>query len=181
MSGLILPALAIGGVYILYSGLTKKNKSKHDSSSSSPSSSSYSSSSSSSSSSSTPSSSLSSRVKTKKHRKQHKSVSSNKGIHVKKNHSRKYKSEKSIREVTAYYTYGGLKGKTWTYNNLPSGWSLKKKDDTKSSSKYTKMVVFSGPKDQRDAMKKYLNHAFEYLKKKHIVKHFKITSEMIPL
>jgi len=32
MSGLILPALAIGGVYILYDGLTKKKHKTHSSS-----------------------------------------------------------------------------------------------------------------------------------------------------
>jgi hypothetical protein len=182
MSALIVPALAIGGVYLLYSSVSRKNKhkNKHVSSSLSSLSKSKSSSSSSSSSSKTKKHSSPDYVKTKKHRKHKKTettsaLSDTSYVKTKKHRSRRHKHE-TIRELAVYYTYGSVKGKTWTYNNLPSGWSLKKKNDTKSSSRYTKMVVFSGPKSNRDEVNKYLNKAFEYLKKKHIVKHYKITS-----
>jgi hypothetical protein len=178
MSAIIIPALAIGGVYLLYSAVSRKNKHKNKHVSSSLSSlSKYKTSSSSSSSKTKKRSSSSDNSNTKKHKKTETTTALSDTSYVKtrKQHSRKHKHE-SIRELAVYYTYGSVKGKTWTYNNLPSGWSLKKKNDTKSSSRYTKMVVFSGPKSNRDDVKKYLNKAFEFLKKKHIVKHYKITS-----
>lgn len=167
MSGFIVPAIAIGGVYLLYEGFTKKKSKNHSSSSTS---------------SSTSKNRSSSSSHTKKHKKHKKasSVSSIEGLKVKHNQTRKLnriKKEQSIREISVFYTYGSVKGKKWSYNNLPSGWSLKKKIDAKSGSKYTKVAVFSGPRKNRDSIKKYLNNAFEYLKKKNIVKHYKITGE----
>ena len=157
MSGLILPALAIGGVYILYDGLTKKKR--HSRSSSSPR--------------HTPSSSAASRKKTPAQ------SSFMEGLRVKHNQTRKrnqQKREESVRKLYVFYTYGSVKGKKWMYKGLPSDWSLKKKADTNKDSKYTKVNVFSGPKKNRDDMKKYLEDAFEYLKKKNIVKYYKIDS-----
>uniref|UniRef100_A0A6C0E1F4 Uncharacterized protein n=1 Tax=viral metagenome TaxID=1070528 RepID=A0A6C0E1F4_9ZZZZ len=101
------------------------------------------------------------------------------GLHVKHNQTRKrnqQKKEESVRKLYVYYTYGSVKGKKWTYKGLPSDWSLKKKADVNKDSKYTKLNVFSGPKKNRDAMKKYLEDAFDYLKKKNIVKYYKIDS-----
>ena len=100
------------------------------------------------------------------------------GLRVKHNQTRKQnkkKREESVRKFYVFYTYGSVKGKKWTYKGLPSDWALKKKDIAKNS-KYTKVNVFSGPKKNRDAMKKYLEDAFEYLKKKNIVKYYKIES-----
>ena len=168
MSGLLLPVIAIGGVYVLYDALTKKNKHKgHSSTSSSRRSSSH---------------SASSHSETnKRHEKSNSdSSSSNEGLRLKHNQTRKRnqkKKEESTRKLYVYYTYGLVKGKKWTYNGLPSEWSLAKKSDVTDKSKYTKLNVFSGPKKNRDAMKKYLENAFEYLKKKNIVKYYKITSE----
>ena len=161
MSGIILPALALGGAYLVYDHFTKKNKKDSSShkSSKSKSKSIY-------------NSSSKSRSKTK-------SSSSMKSVKVRHNKTKKVKEEKK-RPLYAYYTYGSVKGKKWSYNNLPSGWSVKKKTDVnKSSIKYTKMVVFSGPNKNRDSMKKYLTNAFEYLRKKHIIKNFKISSQSI--
>jgi len=101
------------------------------------------------------------------------------GLRVKHNQTRKrnqQKKEESVRKLYVFYTYGAVKGKKWTYKGLPSDWSLKKKADVNKDSKYTKLNVFSGPKKNRDAMKKYLEDAFEYLKKKNIVKYYKIDS-----
>ena len=101
-------------------------------------------------------------------------------LHVKNKQTRKRsekQKEESIRKLYVYYTYGAVKGKTWRYNGLPSNWALAKKSDLTDKSKYTKVNVFSGPKKNRDDMKKYLENAFEYLKKKNIVKYYKISSE----
>lgn len=162
MSGLILPALAIGGVYILYDGLTKKKHKSHSSSYRS-------------------SSSYSSSSRTRRHRRKtpKSSASSMEGLRVKHNQTRKRnqeKKEESVRKLYVYYMYGSVKGKKWAYKGLPSDWSLKKKADVNKDSKYTKLNVFSGPKKNRDAMKKYLEDAFDYLKKKNIVKYYKIDS-----
>ena len=161
MSQLIIPALALGGVYVLYESMTKKRKhSSHSSSSSSSSSSSNSKSrrskdkSSSSSSSSSPSSRFS------------------KKIRVHKNKTVKKKS--SQKEITVYYTYGSVKGKKWLYKHLPSGWKLKVKKNI-NHDKYTKHVVFSGPKKNRDKMEKYLEDAFKYLKQMNIVRYYKVS------
>jgi hypothetical protein len=77
-----------------------------------------------------------------------------------------------------FYTIGGVKNKTWKYSSLPSGWSVKKKGDAGNySSKFTKLIVFNGPKKNRDEMKKYTNKVFEYLKKKNLIKNFKVSSD----
>jgi hypothetical protein len=165
MSALIVPALAVGGVYLIYSGLTKKKHSNHSSSSSSSRSRSR------------------SNKSSKKHRSvnKHKQVSSVRELHVKHNQTRKKNKEKkdnSLRKMNVFYTYGSVKGKKWSYSGLPSGWSLKKKKDI-IKSKYTKEAVFTGPRKTRDDMKKYLNRAFEYLKQKNIIKYYKVTSESV--
>jgi hypothetical protein len=166
MSALILPALAIGGVYLIYAGLTKKKRSSHSSSSSNKSSKKLTSKSSSSS------------VNKTKH---HKQASSVRELRVKHNQTRKKNKEKkdnSLRKMNVFYTYGGVKGKKWSYTGLPSGWSLKKKIDV-SKSKYTKGAMFTGPRKTRDEMEKYLNRAFDYLKQKNIIKYYKVTSESL--
>jgi len=164
MSQLIIPAIALGGVYLIYEGLTKKKKSKHHSSSSSSSSGSSSSSSSGSSSSSS---------------RKHKSPSSS-SLHkrIKVKNVTKKKREKPSKPLYIFYTTGGVKNKSWRYTSLPSGWVVKRKGDTNSyTTKYTKVVVFNGPKKNREEMKKYANKVFEYLKKKNIIKNFKISSD----
>jgi len=173
MSAVIIPALALGGVYFLYRGMTKKNKDKHNHHSS------YSSSSSSSSS-------------TRKHRssssnkkdKSKKSIFSSllklgKNKTKKEKEDRKEKKEKS-KTLYVYYTYGSNKNKKWHYKNLPGGWNLKNKSDiTTSKTKYTKLNTFTGPKKNKEAIRRYLEKAFEYLKNKNIVKYYKITSEKV--
>ena len=157
MSQLIIPALALGGVYLLYEGMTKKRKhSSHSSSSSSSSSNSKSkrSKDSSSSSSSSPSSRFSKKIR----------VHKNKTV----------KKSTSKREITVYYTYGSVKGKKWIYKHLPKGWKLKVKKNI-THTKYTKHVVFAGPKDTREKMEKYLDDAFKYLKQMNIIRYYKIT------
>ena len=164
MSGIILPALAIGGVYLVYDHFTKKNK-KDGSTSRSKSKS--------------INNSSKSRSKSKSNFNSSSKSASMKAIKVRRNKTKKRKEEKK-RPLYVYYTYGSVKGKKWSYNSLPSGWSVNKKGDvSKNGSKYTKMVTFSGTDKGRDAMKKYLANAFEYLRKKHIVKSYKITSETI--
>ena len=161
MSQLIIPALALGGVYLLYEGLTKKKKSKHHSHSSSSSSGSSSSSSSDSDSSSSSSS---------------RSRSHSKRINVR--NTTKKRKEETKKQLFAFYTIGNVRNKKWTYKSLPSGWSVQKKGDAnKYTSSYTKMVVFNGPTKNRDDMKKYANKVFEYLKKKGIIRNFKISSD----
>ena len=160
MNALIVPALAVGGVYLLYSGLTKKKSSNSSSSSSSS------------------SKKTSSKPRHRKQVSSHK-VSSVRELHVKHNQTRKKNKEKkdnSLRKMNVFYTYGSVKGKKWSYTGLPSGWSLKKKIDV-SKSKYTKGAMFTGPRKTREEMKKYLNRAFEYLKQKNIIKYYKVTSE----
>jgi len=161
MSGIILPALAIGGVYLIYDHFTKKNK-KDGSTSKSKS-----------------INNSKTRSKSKSNSSSNSKSASMKEIKVRRNKTKKRKEEKK-RPLYVYYTYGSVKGKKWSYNSLPSGWSVNKKGDvSKNSSKYTKMVTFSGTDKGRDAMKKYLSNAFEYLRKKNIVKNYKITSETI--
>ena len=160
MSQLILPAIALGGVYLIYEGLTKKKKSKHHSDSSSSSSDSDSSSSSSSS-----SSFGSKRINVRNTTKRRK--------------SRKTRKEEVTKPLYTFYTIGNVKNKKWTYTDLPSGWSVKKKGDaSKYTSRYTQMVVFNGPIKNRDEMKKYAIKVFEYLKRKDIIKNFKISSDV---
>jgi hypothetical protein len=163
MSAIIIPAIALGGAFLIYQGLTKKKKHKHHSDSSSSSNNKsrkhrYSSSGSDSSSSS--SSSSSSDSKTKSY-----------GRYVKN----KTKKNVNKKEITVFYTVGSVKGKKWSYSNMPSGWSVNKKGDAnKYTSKYTQMVQFNGSNKNKNDMKKYLIKVFEYLKKRHIVKRFKI-------
>ena len=184
MSAIIIPALAIGGVYILYDSMTKKDKDKYRSDTSS------------------------SKYKynsyfTRKHKKHHKtsktksnnksysrpssssssSSSSFKDINIRKNIIKKNitkKNKENTRIIYAYFTYGSNKNKKWRYKSLPEGWLLKQKTDImKNDIKYTKLNTFSGPKKNRDALRKYLEKAFEYLKKKNIVKYYKITNEKL--
>lgn len=191
MSGIIIPALAIGGVYLIYEGMTKKKhkKSKRSSSSSSNSRSNSSSSSSPSSSSSsrsrsrsksdssyTPASSRSASRKVLKTKRRKTKRRKTKSKQTKKRKVEKRKVEKK-RPVYVYYTLGKVRGKKWSYNNLPSNWSLVRKADVnKSTIDYTKMAVFSGPNQNRESMKKYLVKAFDFLRKNQVVKKFKITS-----
>lgn len=181
MSQLIIPALALGGVYLLYDGMTKKKKhSSHSSSSSSRSGS---------------SGSRSSHSRSKKSRKNKSSSSSSsssspssysKKIRLHTNKTAKYtnktakhtnktaKHRTSKKELVVYYTYGSVKGKKWVYKNLPGGWKLKHKKNI-NHTKYTKHVVFMGPKQNRDKMEKYLEEAFKYLKQMNIIKYYKIS------
>lgn len=172
MSAIIIPALAIGGVYLIYEGMTKKKhkKSKRRSSSSSSSSPSPSSSSSSSSRSRSRSdSSASSRSSPLK-------LSKTKRRKTKRNQTKKRKVEKK-RPIYVYYTLGKVRGKKWSYNNLPSNWSfVRKADVNKSTINYTKVAVFSGPNQNRESVKKYLANAFDFLRKNQVVKKYKITS-----
>ena len=174
MSQLIIPALALGGVYLLYEGMTKKKKhSSHSSSSSSSSGSS--------------SSRSHSRSKKSRKNKTNKSSSSSssslasysKKIRVNTNKTAKHtnktaKHRTSKKELVVYYTYGSVKGKKWVYKNLPGGWKLKQKKNI-NHTKYTKHVVFMGPKQNRDKMEKYLEEAFKYLKQMNIIKYYKIS------
>jgi len=159
MSGLILPALAIGGVYLIYDHMTKKNKNGSSSNSASRS---------------------KSRSIRNSSAKSKKSASlSMDAIKVRKNKTKKNKEEKK-RPLYVYYSHGSVKGKKWSYNSLPTGWSVKKKTSVnKKDGKYSKMVSFSGPNKNRESMKKYLTDAFSYLSKKNIVKDYKITGESI--
>jgi hypothetical protein len=184
MSAFIIPALALGGAYLLYNGITKKNKHKHHDSSSSNSSSTSSTkkhrSATISSSSSSSSSSSNKKEKSKK------SIFSSL-LKLNKNKTKKEKQEKDKKEkqeksktLYVYYTYGSNKNKKWHYKNLPGGWNLKNKSDINSSKiKYTKLNSFSGPKRNKDAIRRYLEKAFEYLKKQNIVKYYKITSDKL--
>jgi hypothetical protein len=169
MSAIIIPALALGGVYLLYDGMTKKEKAKYraDTSSSKYSSSKY------------------RTIKNKhrssrKHRKKELTESSSfKDINIRKNKTKKNNEEKT-RTIYVYYTYGANKGKKWHYKSLPGGWGLKHKIDINNNNiKYTKLNIFTGPKKNRDAIRKYLEEAFEYLKKKNIVKYYKISSDKL--
>ena len=172
MSSLIIPALAIGGVYILYESMTKKNKNKSSSDTGSSRTRSRTSSSNS-------KSTTRKQKKHKNHKKPYSQSSSFKDINIRKNVTKKNKEEK-MRTIYVYYTYGSNKNKKWHYKSLPGGWGLKHKTDiTKSSIKYSKLNTFTGPKKNRDAIRKYLEKAFEYLKKKNIVKYYKITNEKI--
>jgi hypothetical protein len=178
MSAIIIPALAVGGVYLLYDSMTKKEKKIYRSdTSSSRSRNKFRTLSS--------SSSSNSKSHTRKHKnnKKNKKPSSHsssfKDINIRKNITKKNKEEK-MRTIYVYYTYGSNKNKKWHYKSLPGGWGLKHKTDiTKSSIKYSKLNTFTGPKKNRDALRKYLEKAFEYLKKKNIVKYYKITNEKI--
>jgi hypothetical protein len=159
MSGLILPALAIGGVYLIYDHMTKKNKNGSSSNSASK--------------------SRSIRNSTPKSKSKKSASLSMDAIKVRRNKTKKNKEEKK-RPLYVYYSHGSIKGKKWSYNSLPSGWSVKKKTSvSKKDGKYSKMVSFSGPNKNRESMKKYLTDAFNYLSKKNIVKNYKITSESI--
>ena len=163
MNALIMPAIIAGGVYLTYKGLTKKKRSNSNSNKSSKRSSSKS-------------------LQKSRHRNQVNKISSVRELNVKHNQTRKKNKEKkdnSIRQMNVFYTYGSVKGKKWTYNGLPSGWSLKKKLDT-TKSKYTKEAMFSGPRKTRDEMRKYLTRAFDYLKQKNIIKYYKVTSDSVP-
>ena len=152
MSALIIPALAIGGVYLIYEGLTKKNRSSNSSSSSSSRKHKISSS-------------------TKKNRK----IPS---ILIKDNETRKNKPKKenSPRQVNVLYSYGSVKDKKWNYTGLPSGWRLKKKRSV-NDSKYSREAIFKGPRKTIDEMKQYLKRSFEYLKQKHIVKYYEVDQD----
>jgi hypothetical protein len=171
MSAIIIPALALGGAYLLYKGITKKNKHKHHSASSSTSSSSSSSSSSS---------------NKKEKSKKSKSIFSAM-LNLRKNKTKKDKKDKEEKDkkekaktLYVYYTYGSNKNKKWHYKNLPGGWNLKNKSDISSNKvKYTKLNAFTGPKDNKEAIRRYLEKAFEYLKKQNIIKYYKITSDKL--
>ena len=174
MSALIVPAIVgVGGVFLLYKALTKKKKSKHHSSSSS---SSYNktkkhrSSNSSSSSSSSDSDSSSSKTRSRSYGRYVKNK-------TKKTDKKDKDKNKEKKELTVFYTIGRVKGKKWSYNNMPSDWKVKTKGDAKYNSKYTQMVQFQGPNKNRKDMKRYIIKVFEYLKKKDIVKKFKMTSD----
>ena len=205
MSAIIVPALALGGVYLLYDGMSKKEKKKYreDTSSKSFKTRSYrnskldssSSISSKSNSKSNSKSSLNTKSrhrsrhrkkhrsenKTKKHKDKDKSrkYSSFKDINLRKNKTKKSNKDKS-KTIYVYYTYGSNKSKRWNYKSLPGGWVLKnKKDITNNSIKYTKLNTFKGPKKNKEPLLQYLERAFGYLQKKHIVKYYKITSHKI--
>jgi hypothetical protein len=207
MSAIIVPALALGGVYLLYDGMSKKEKKKYreDTSSKSFQTRSYRNSKLNSSSSLSSKSSLNTKSRHKsrsrsKHRKKHRSVrktkkqkdtdtdtvnnksrkySSFKDINLRKNKTKKSNKDKS-RTIYVYYTYGSNKSKRWNYKSLPGGWVLKnKKDITNNSIKYTKLNTFKGPKKNKEPILQYLERAFGYLQKKHIVKYYKITSHKI--
>lgn len=154
MSALIVPALAIGGVYLIYEGLTRKKRSSSSSSSSRKHTSSSNSSSSSS-------------------KSRHKISASSK----KRNETRKKrKKENTPRQVNVLYSYGSVKGKKWNYTGLPSGWRLKTKK-TVNDSKYSREAIFQGPRKTQDEMTKYLKRSFEYLKQKNIVKYYEIDQD----
>jgi len=189
MSAVILPVLALGGVFLIFKCLTKKKHKRHSDSSSSSgktkkhrsSSSSSDSSSDDSSSSSNSSSDSSSDDSSSSSNSSSNSSSSSKtkssyGRHV-KNKTRKNTNKT---ELLVFYTIGRVKGKRWSYNSMPSGWKVNKKGDAnKYTSKYTQMVQFSGSNKNKGEMKRYIIKVFEYLKKKDIVKRFKITGQNI--
>lgn len=178
MSAIIIPALALGGAYFLFRAVTKKHKDKHHSSSSRSITSSHSYTKKHRSSSS---SSSRSRSKSDKKEKSKKSIFSSL-LKLRKNKTKKDKEEKKEKSKTLYvfYTYGSNKNKKWHYKSLPGGWYLKNKSDINSSkTKYTKLNTFSGPKQNKEEIRRYLEKAFEYLKKKNIVKYYKITSHNI--
>ena len=174
MSAIVLPAIALGGVYLIYEGLTKK-KHKHRGHSSSDS--------------RTDSSSRSHKKTRKHHSADSSSSSSSKSRSKSRSRSRskssygshvKNKTQKNTHKkiLTVFYTIGKIKGKRWTYNDMPSGWKVTKKGDAdKYTSKYTQMVQFSGSSKHKSEMKKYLTKVFDYLKKRDIVKRFKISSD----
>jgi hypothetical protein len=165
MSAIIIPALAIGGVYLLYDSMTKKEKAIYRSDTSSSRSRSR--------------TRTKPRSSTRKHNKSLSLSSSFKDINIRKNKTIKNKDEKT-RTIYVYYTYGSNKNKKWHYKSLPGGWGLKHKTNiTKNNIKYTKLNIFTGPKKNRDALRQYLEKAFEYLKKKNIVKYYKITNDKI--
>ena len=162
MSGLLMPILAIGGIVVLGDYLTKKNK-KDDITSSS--------------SSKSTKRSSSSKQKTKKRRKTKSQEPKTESI-VKVNKSKKKSSDSSKRKLYVFYKIGSKKSKKWRYHKLPKGWALKKKNKIVNSN-YSKEVVFEGPKSERDAMNKYLEKAFGYLKKNDYIKNYKISKEPI--
>ena len=179
MSAFIIPALALGGAYLLFNGITKKNKHKHRDSSSSNSSSNSSTKKHRSSSSSSSSSNSTSNKKEKSKKSIFSSL-----LKLGKNKTKKDKEKEEKKEnsktLYVYYTYGSNKNKKWHYKNLPGGWNIKNKSDiTSSKIKYTKLNAFSGPKRNKDAIRRYLEKAFEYLKKQNIVKYYKITSNKL--
>ena len=162
MSGLLMPILAIGGIVVLGDYLTKKNKKDDITSSSSKST----------------KRSSSSQGKTKKRRKTKSKEPKTESI-LKVNKSKKKTSDSSSkRKLYVFYKIGSKKSKKWRYHKLPKGWALKKKNKIVNSN-YSKEVVFEGPKSERDAMNKYLEKAFGYLKKNDYIKNYKISKEPI--
>lgn len=162
MSGLLMPVLAIGGIVVLGNYLTKKNKKDDEDSSSS-------------------SSSSSSSTKSRKHKK-HKSSKTKKEepktASILKVNKTKKKEDTSIRKVYVFYKVGAKRGNKWRYHKLPKGWVVKNKKNI-TSDDYSKQVQFQGPKSERDAMIKYLEKAFEFLKTNDYVKKYKISKEAL--
>jgi hypothetical protein len=157
MSSLIIPALALGGVYLIYSGLTKKDKKNSSSSSDS--------------------------INTKRSSRKNsnikkRSTSSLSNIKIKNKKTLKNKDNSKQRTIYVYYSNGSNKNKKWSYKSLPEGWSLKNKANL-TNFKYSKLNTFNGPKLNREDIKKYLEKAYEYLKKKNIIKSYKISYEKL--
>lgn len=79
--------------------------------------------------------------------------------------------------IFVFYTFKQID--SWTYSKFPKGWDWTGSGSTTPMNSIKKVLYereeqFNGPMETRDQMKAYLQKIFEGLKKKGILKRFKI-------
>ena len=88
--------------------------------------------------------------------------------------------ERKESKLYVFFTYAGSKSKSWDYKHLPSGWKLSASGSTDKKSskplKYKREEVFKGPLKYREDMKVYLDKVFRKLLSSGNIERYKIRS-----
>ena len=168
MSALLLPLVAVGGIYLAVDAFTRKNK-KSSTSLTTP----------------------LGKTDTQKNPLHRKKSNFSLSLFPKKSedlfslHDKKVKTrkhvEKKTRKLFVFYSFRE-KNKDWDYKSLPSTWILKRRvHNVNRTTNFNNVDLFQGDKKYQEEMRHYLEKAFSQLKANGIVKEYKIRGINVPL
>lgn len=91
---------------------------------------------------------------------------------------------KTMPTDTLFVFYTLLKGESWIYDRMPSGWKWTGSGSTSplggKKLEYEREEQFDGTKERKAKMRAYLDKYFSKLKQKGIVSKYKIRSSYLP-
>ena len=167
MSSILLPLIAVGGIYLAVNTFTRKNK-KHPSSSTRT---------------TTTSTDSYDTEKTSSTDTYHykRKPEKSRNLFSLREGNRKTRKQTDSKKLFVFYSFGE-KNKDWEYKNIPDGWKMKRRIlSVNSTSYYNNVDVFKGESKYIQQMRDYLEKIFSQLKENRIVKEYKVRGINTPL